>query len=355
MNKLATFVSALALVFFVAPAEAGEVKWLETSHDFGAFDEDFGPVSCDFKFVNTGNEPVSILSARASCGCTSPKYTREAVAPGDTAVISVTYDPAGRPGRFSKYVGVELSGGVPKIKLTVEGTVIGSEGSVARRYPWSCDGRVQLSRNGVLFGQVKKGKLRTVSIEAYNRSSDTVSFSFPELPKYINVEVPVKKLGPGEQTSIMFFLRSERCPLYGLVNDTIVMHTGNEGQCALNTMAVIEEDFSAVSDKELAKAPVLSTVRSVDFGSMSRGEVYSKTFELKNIGKSVLKVRRVYSADPGVEAKVDKTEIKPGKTALVTVVVNTSELPGALLNARVSVISNDPQNPTNNVRLVGEL
>ena len=128
----------LATVCLTAYCRA-DVRWLETRHNFGAFDEDFGPATTEFKFVNTGDEPVSILGAHASCGCTTPKYPREAIAPGDTASITVTYDPAGRPGRFTKYVGVELSGDLPRIKLYVSGTVVGNERSIEGRFPVKAD------------------------------------------------------------------------------------------------------------------------------------------------------------------------------------------------------------------------
>ena len=76
---------AIAAVAQAAP----EATWLTKSHDFGAFDEDMGKVSCDFKVVNTGDEPLMILAARATCGCTVPAYTRDPIAPGDTATITV--------------------------------------------------------------------------------------------------------------------------------------------------------------------------------------------------------------------------------------------------------------------------
>lgn len=96
---------AIAAVAQAAP----EATWLTKSHDFGAFDEDMGKVSCDFKVVNTGDEPLMILAARATCGCTVPAYTRDPIAPGDTATITVTYDPAGRPGKFTKKIHVDTN------------------------------------------------------------------------------------------------------------------------------------------------------------------------------------------------------------------------------------------------------
>lgn len=91
-----------SLAFIASLSAFADVKWQETVYDFGAFSEEMGAVSCDFVFVNNGPDAVAVTAARASCGCTTPKYTRDVVAPGDTGHITVTYDPAGRPGRFEK-------------------------------------------------------------------------------------------------------------------------------------------------------------------------------------------------------------------------------------------------------------
>ena len=118
--KTLRFITSVIIAALALSASA-DVTWLETTHDFGAFQEDLGPVSCQFRFVNTNSEPVAIVAARASCGCTTPQYPREAIAPGDTAVITVSYDPAARPGRFTKYIGVTLSDSEPMIKLYIKG------------------------------------------------------------------------------------------------------------------------------------------------------------------------------------------------------------------------------------------
>ena len=85
-----SFVAACTIAANAAPA----ARWLETTHDFGAFDEDMGNVDALFRVVNDGDAPLVILAARASCGCTVPAFTSDGIAPGDTATIKVTYNPA---------------------------------------------------------------------------------------------------------------------------------------------------------------------------------------------------------------------------------------------------------------------
>lgn len=59
-------------------------------HDYGKIKKDVNG-DCYFTIVNTGNEPLVISNAKGSCGCTVPDWPREAIAPGDTAQMKVTY------------------------------------------------------------------------------------------------------------------------------------------------------------------------------------------------------------------------------------------------------------------------
>lgn len=357
MKRIVLLTAALvaALIWHMAGAQA---RWLALSHDFGAFNEETGAVTCTFSFVNDGAEPLVITAARASCGCTSPRYSREAVAPGDTGTIAVTYDPAGRPGRFSKYVAVDFGDKAPRVKLTVKGTVVGSAGSVAQRFPVDADDAMKLGRATVMFGQMKKNSLRTASIDLYNRSTDTIYPQVRALPRHIDVTVVPDTVAPGEQASLLFYFRSHLTPLYGLVCDTVELRSHPGAQpMALPLTAFVEEDFSKLTPKELDRAPVaLIEPQSLDFKSLSRSSDKAVLkAEIKNTGKTPMTIRRVYSADPGVSAAVDRDKVKPGKAAIVTATVDPSALPGDMLNARVSVITNDPSHPVQVLRLVGEL
>ena len=96
----------LILIFSITVSVAQpQIVFDNKNHDFGTFEEETGPVTHDFRFVNSGNEPLVLQNVRSTCGCTVPKYTREPIAPGDSGSIKVTYNPKGRPGKFSKPFG----------------------------------------------------------------------------------------------------------------------------------------------------------------------------------------------------------------------------------------------------------
>ena len=77
----------------------------------------------EFKFKNTGKEPLIIYSATGSCGWTVPTAPKDPIKPGESAVIKVHYDTK-RPGSFEKNVTVSSNASAnPTIVLKVRGTV----------------------------------------------------------------------------------------------------------------------------------------------------------------------------------------------------------------------------------------
>lgn len=100
------------------------MEFKESLFDFGNIKENGGPVTHEFVFVNNGTAPLVINSARAECGCTKPEFPEQAIAPGKSGVIKVTYNPLGRPGGFTKSVTVRGNGNPGKVVLKIRGTVL---------------------------------------------------------------------------------------------------------------------------------------------------------------------------------------------------------------------------------------
>lgn len=349
--KTATIILALAAAFS-AYADTS-VQWLHTKHNFGAFSEETGPLSHTFKFVNTGSQPLVILAAHPSCGCTSPQYSRTPVAPGDTGSVVVTYDPAGRPGRFSKYVGIDFADINDRTKLYVSGTVVGTPSSVAGRFPFDA-GILKLSRPAAMMGKTHKTSIRNLTLQAYNSSLDTIKPRVENLPPYIDITIVPEILPPGEQMSMIIYFRANKCPMYGLVEDSVLLYA--DKNCTtpfkLPVMAMVEEDFSRLTPAQLQKAPVANIQNKlITFENLSNDSTL--TFSIKNDGKDPLNIRRVYTGDAGIDISVDRTTIKRGKTATVSVTAIPGKIDGPILNARINVITNDPANPVQTVRITG--
>lgn len=107
----------------MAQQKSAKIQFEQVSHDFGTFPEDKKNVTYEFKFKNTGNAPLVINRVTASCGCTTPEWTKEPVAPGKTGYVKATYNPLGRPGAFNKTVTVFTNTPEQNVRLTIKGIV----------------------------------------------------------------------------------------------------------------------------------------------------------------------------------------------------------------------------------------
>ena len=81
---------------------APEIAFESEVHDYGTIKQG-ADGTCEFKFKNTGKEPLIISNAKGSCGCTVPTYPKEPIMKGQTGVIKVHYDTK-RVGAFTKTV-----------------------------------------------------------------------------------------------------------------------------------------------------------------------------------------------------------------------------------------------------------
>ena len=77
---------------------------------------------CEFKFKNTGKEPLIISNARGSCGCTVPTWPKEPIMKGQTGIIKVHYDTK-RVGAFTKTVTITSNSKTPSKVITIKGLI----------------------------------------------------------------------------------------------------------------------------------------------------------------------------------------------------------------------------------------
>ncbi len=76
-----------------------------------------------FKFRNTGKEPLIIADAKASCGCTTPSWPKEPIAPGKIGELVVEFDSSGKFGGQSKRVTIVANTNPPETYCYMEGEV----------------------------------------------------------------------------------------------------------------------------------------------------------------------------------------------------------------------------------------
>ncbi|MDR3268890.1 MAG: DUF1573 domain-containing protein [Tannerella sp.] len=127
MKRILFVLMAILLTTGMITAQQKEASITVTdsaTYDFGDINEADGPVSHEFTILNNGEMPLVVTNVVASCGCTTPEWTKEPIAPGKTGIIKATYDPSGRPNRFTKTINVYSNGKAGSYALTIRGNVI---------------------------------------------------------------------------------------------------------------------------------------------------------------------------------------------------------------------------------------
>ena len=99
------------------------VKLIDSVYNFGKV-TDGEKVEYNFRFLNTGKNPLIISNVSASCGCTVPEKPDEPIMPGETGFIKVVFNSQGRVGNAHKEVNVR-SNAVPNFPmLALQGEVL---------------------------------------------------------------------------------------------------------------------------------------------------------------------------------------------------------------------------------------
>lgn len=104
-----------------ATTSTAEIKFEKTVHDYGNIKQG-ADGNCEFKFTNTGKEPLIITNCQGSCGCTVPQCPKEPILPGKSSVIKVHYDTK-RVGMISKTVSVYSNAKSGTQVISIKGNV----------------------------------------------------------------------------------------------------------------------------------------------------------------------------------------------------------------------------------------
>ncbi|WP_158584050.1 MULTISPECIES: DUF1573 domain-containing protein [Reichenbachiella] len=325
-----------------------KLKFIETTYDFGQVKEEDGPVMHEFEFENVGEDSITITYVKASCGCTTPDWTREPVAPGDRGFVRAQYNPRNRPGSFSKSLRINSSG-AGSTYVYIKGTVIPRKKTLEEELPIKM-GALRVQNTNINLGRITTEKESVAYIEMYNDSEDTVRFLDQyDGPAAVVVTFDTLALAPKEKANVMLtYDPNKEKDALGSKNYGIAIYTDeeDEGQKNFNVRASVREYFAPMTDGEKAKAPKLSIDDKLNnAGRVNEGQTVEVEYTLVNTGAGMLDVRKVESSCACLVAELDDYTIKSGKSASMKLTLDTSGMRGGQ-NKTVYIYSNDPQEST---------
>lgn len=354
------FVVFFVVIAFTAPLFSQtlqpKISFEKELHDFGKFREEDGNTSYNFEFVNTGGSDLIIHNVTASCGCTAPRWTREPVPPGGKGFVAVTYNPAGRPGPFRKYVTVISNSNPGSVRLTISGEVTPKPRTIEDDYRYGM-GPVRLKSNHLAFGNIRNTSRSERSLEIINNSQEPARIEFERVPAHLSISVEPSILQPGQTGLLTARYDAPKRNDWGFVIDRMNLKINgvSDRTYSLVVSANLEEDFSALTPEQRANAPVLKVDNTeFKFGSIKQGQDVEHSFRLTNSGKSDLHIRKVNASCGCTAVQPEKSVIAPGETVSIRTIFKSAGKLGNQ-NKTVTIITNDPEHSKTILWVKGEV
>lgn len=349
---LISFIALFACVALINAQGKPAIEFDEIVHDYGTFPEENGKVTCQFKFKNTGDADLILQKVRASCGCTTPNWTKTPVKPGETGTIDVTYNASGRPGAFTKTITVTSNAG--EKRLSIKGDVIPKAQKVEDKYPFDMQG-LRFMKQNLYFNTVFVPGTKEQRVDVINNSKEDIKVSFQDVPSFVTVKCEPEVLTPNQKGIVTVSVNTKDSNVWGSFKKNFkVAVNGKVGeQNQINIYGNVQENFSKMTAEEKANAPVMIVGNKVTLGNVKVGASKTFKFSVKNEGKSNLIIRAINSDSQSFIVTAPSKEIKPGKSADIRVKVDAAKMKAGKYTQKLTIISNDPNRSSYIVELNG--
>ena len=327
------------------------IKFGETTHQFGEIPRGT-PANHIFTFTNTSAAPVKLSNVKASCGCTTPSWPKEEVAPGATGEIKVQYN-AAAVGAFTKTVTVQYEGGERPIILYIKGTVA-ADGSAEDQLYANRVGQLGFDRLAHNMGVLNSDQTQKINFKVKNMGQTPITFSEATAEMMLNVSYGKATLLPGEKTEISIEIDGTKFITPGAFTQSARILTDNEetGEIGLSIVGNLNKVFSA---EELANMPNIEFERtSYDAGSVIEGEKVEVAYVFTNTGQSDLVIESVKASCGCTASSPKDLVIAPGASSEIMATFDSRGREGTQ-NKSITVRTNDPDQSTIILRLMVEV
>ena len=342
----------IALFTLIYGEMEAQIKFEKKSHNFGVISEDGGAIECDFRFRNISAEPVVVVAARSSCGCTKAEFSRKPVMPDSLANIKVVFNPLNYPGVFARKVTIVTNQGVLEEQLLVSGEVIPRKKTIEERYPILLGNGVRVATNAHSFGYLEHGKAKQSTFELYNGSSDKVSLRVDNRYSELEFYSP-SEIGSGEEITLNFACSlSEDSAKYGTLSyEVYLLLDGVRARFPLiiNGFAIDSREENANNGAQM----IALSENFIKFGAVKCAHAKrARVIELYNRGTRPLEIRKLELDREGFEARIkgDST-INVGEKREVLIEIEPARLPFGAVVEKLRIVSNDPKMPIATIRV----
>ena len=178
------------------------------TRDLGTIIAEEGVATTTFVLTNTSEDTLAISHTRTSCSCTRAYFTQRSIVPGDTAHVTVTFNPNNRIGPIDEQILVYCP--EEPLRLHLTGRVKSKD-----LFPHLRDslGRsLKIKYKTINVGDLQNGQTRRISVPCGNISGRPVKVSAIMLPNFLKLSSTPSPIPPGAEADIVFTLDGTLCP-----------------------------------------------------------------------------------------------------------------------------------------------
>lgn len=351
-NFLRFFAIFVLSAFFaeIATAQSSALIFEKSTIDFGIIAEEGGTQTKFVSATNSGETPIYIKDVTTSCGCTVASYSRDAIFPGESTTIGVTFDPRDRPGRFERHMLISTSDSSQGVRIEVIGRVTPRERTIYELYPFDMGGGLRMESNFHAFAYIEHGAQVEERIAYVNNSEREISLSIEEVESSgaLSLSYPHHIAPHASGDIVLSYALDENSERYGTLSDIIrFVIDGQPSKTLFSTYAIAVDNFTLVEDI-LAPTAVISK-KIVKFGEiLCDNATIEQSVEISNSGESPLEIRAVESDSRAVTVRVEGDgSVVKGEVVRLVIGLNTALIEDCdnPFTTRVRIICNDPMMP----------
>lgn len=318
--------------------------------DFGEIKEAEGTVSHIFTLKNDGSEPLYVGRAIPSCSCITAQLPQEAILPGKTGEVLVSFSPSGAVGETFRSLEVTDGEGRLLGTLSIEANVIPIDRSIQERYFYTLGDMLYANLTTVPFGYIYPGDTVRKTVFLANASRETMHIEIRKSEEGLvadnasteglQVQCP-DSIGPGEELPMtLSYSIAEESQLMATLHDTLQLWIdGRKALMPITTSAICLQRLTPSND-----APSLRTYPSA--GKLKPKDNWLVAeIEIHNDGQGPLKILKIETPE-GIEAQLDLNPIPAGEQTMlrVTSAKTTKGTEGsAKTSFRITIFTNDPK------------
>lgn len=301
--------------------------------------------STTFTVTNLGSSPLRVTRIEPDCECSVVEHPTQPIAPGQSALIRVTYN-ARQLGTFNRAIGIitnEPADSLHYVWLT---------GLVSTRLPVDTSryvnriGNIRLDSEVLEFDDVSPTEKQQRVINLYNAGDVTLTPGLMHLPRYLTAVTIPQRLRPGENGQIIVTLDGSELKQKGLTQTSVYLSQQPGDRIStdseISVSAILLPDFEEQPEAIAANPPVLELDTTVlclerpQDGRKVKGKI-----EIRNVGRSPLKIQSLQVTHPCIEAEIARTTLRPGQRTHLKVTIDGRFLRRTKSRRRILLTTND--------------